>query len=289
MLTLRIQDGALLGLIRKWLRAGILEEDGRGIHPETGTPQGGIVSPVLAKVYLHHVLDLWFEGRVKKPQRGGCELFRYADDFVVAFGWRHEAEAFERELKARLAQFGLEVAPDKTRLVRFGRGGGEHNGRFDFLGFEFRWEKSRLGKPIVKRRTSPKKLRSAVARFTEWIRENRNSKLNDVMPTVRAKYRGYARYYGLIGNSRSLNQYGQQTQRILLKWLNRRSQRRSFTWSSFRRMLDRFRVELPKIWERSRGLVHDLSRWAAEHAEQLSQVQLAGRHVRPCGCASELR
>ena len=109
------------------------------------------------------------------------------------------------------------------------------------------------------------------------------------MPTVRAKYRGYARYYGLIGNSRSLNQYGQQTQRILLKWLNRRSQRRSFTWSSYRRMLDRFRVELPKIWERSRGLVHDLSRWAEENAEQLSQVQLAGRHYRPCGCASELR
>lgn len=289
MLALRIQDGALLGLIRKWLRAGILEEDGRVIHPETGTPQGGIVSPVLANVYLHYVLDLWFERRVKKHYRGGCELYRYADDFVVAFGWRHEAEAFERELKARLAQFGLEVAPDKTRIVRFGRGGGEHNERFDFLGFEFRWEKSRWGKPIVKRRTSPKKLRSAVARFTEWIRENRNSKLKEVMSTVRAKYRGYARYYGLIGNSRSLNQYGQQTQRILLKWLNRRSQRRSLTWSSFRRMLERFRVEQPRVWERSRGLVHDLSRWAKEHAEQLSQVLLAGRHFRPCGCASELR
>jgi RNA-directed DNA polymerase len=289
MLALRIQDGALLGLIRKWLRAGILEEDGRVIHPETGTPQGGIVSPVLANVYLHYVLDLWFERRVKKHYRGGGELFRYADDFVVTFGWRHEAEQFERELKARLAQFGLEVAPDKTRIVRFGRGGGQHNERFDFLGFEFRWEKSRLGKPIVKRRTSPKKLRSAVARFTEWIRKNRHSKLKEVMPTVRAKYRGHARYYGLIGNSRSLNQYGQQTQRILLKWLNRRSQRHSFTWSSFRRMLERFRVELPRVWERSRGLVHDLSRWAEEHAEQLSRVQLAGRHYRPCGCASELR
>ncbi len=289
MLAQRIQDGALLGLIRKWLRAGILEEDGRVIHPETGTPQGGIVSPVLANVYLHYVLDLWFERRMKKQQRGGCELYRYADDFVVAFGWRHEAEQFERELRTRLAQFGLEVAPDKTRIVRFGRGGGEHNGRFDFLGFEFRWEKSRWGKPIVKRRTSPKKLRSAVARFTEWIRKNRHSKLRKLMATVRAKYRGYGRYYGLIGNSRSLNQYGQQTQRILKKWLNRRSQRRSCTWLSFRRMLDRFQVEMPKVWERSKGVLHDLSRWAEEHAEQLSQVQLAGRHYRPCGCASEVR
>jgi group II intron reverse transcriptase/maturase len=289
MLALRIQDGALLGLIRKWLRAGILEEDGRVIHPEAGTPQGGIVSPVLANVYLHYVLDLWFERRVRKQCRGGCELYRYADDFVVAFGWRHEAEQFERQLKARLAQFGLEVAPDKTRIMRFGRGGGQHNERFDFLGFEFRWEKSRLGKAIVKRRTSPKKLRSAVARFTEWIRKNRHSKLKKVMATVRAKYRGYGRYYGLIGNSKSLNQYGRQTQRILLKWLNRRSQRRSFTWASFWRMLKRFQVESPKVWERSRGWLYDLSRWAEENAEELSHVQLAGRHFKPCRCASELR
>ncbi len=288
-LALRVQEGAFVGLIRKWLRAGILEEDGRLVHPESGTPQGGVVSPVLANVYLHHVLDLWFERRVKKHNKGGCELFRYADDFVIAFGWRHEAEAFARELQARLAQFGLEVAPDKTRIVRFGRGGGEHNGRFDFLGFEFRWEPSRAGRPVVKRRTSPKKLRGAVARFTEWMRKNRQGKLSELLATVRAKYRGHAGDYGLIGNSRSLHQYGQQTQRVLFKWLNRRSQRRSYTWPTFARLLRRFEVEVPKVMERTGGLVRDLRRWAEKQAEQLGQVQLFGEHYRPCGCESEVR
>src|SRR5437016_484458 len=145
MLALRIQDGALLGLIRKWLRAGILEEDGQVKHPETGTPQGGLVSPVLANVYLHYVLDLWFMKRVKKANQGACGLFRYADDFVCVFERRHEAERFEADLKERLKKFGLEAAPDKTQRLRFGRGGGEHNGRFEFLGFEFRWERSRKG------------------------------------------------------------------------------------------------------------------------------------------------
>src|SRR5574341_1413887 len=286
MLALRVNDGAFLGLIRKWLRAGILEADGRVVHPESGTPQGGTVSPVLANVYLHHVLDLWFERRVKKQSKGGCELFRYADDFVVGFGWRHEAERFEHELKTRLAKFGLEVAPDKTRLVRFGRGGGEHNRRVDFLGFEFRWEKSRAGRLVVKRRTSPKKLRGAVGRFTEWIRANRHRKLSELMAKVRAKYRGHAGYYGLIGNSRSLHQYGQQTQRVLYRWLNRRSQRRSYTWPTFARLLRRFEVEMPQVMERTGGLVRDLRRWADEHVEELGQVQLLGGHYRPCGRAN---
>lgn len=288
MVALRLQDGALTNLIRKWLRAGILEEDGRLVQPESGTPQGGIVSPVLANVYLHHVLDLWFERRVRKHSKGGCELFRYADDFVVAFGWRHEAEQFERELKTRLAKFGLEVAPDKTRTLRFGRRGGGHNGRFDFLGLEFRWENSRAGRPVVKRRTSPKKLRGAVDRFTEWIRKNRHEKLSKLMDTVRAKYRGHAGYYGLIGNSGSLNQYGQQTRRILFRWLNRRSQRRSYTWPTFDRLMRHFEVRLPKVMERVGGLVRDLRRWTDEHAEPLSQVHLLGRHYRSSGSASEL-
>lgn len=289
MLARRVNDGALLGLIRKWLRAGILEEDGGVVHPESGTPQGGTVSPVLANVYLHYVLDLWVERRVKKHSQGGCELFRYADDFVVAFGWRHEAQEFERELLPRLATFGLEVAPDKTRIVRFGRGGGAHNGRFDFLGFEYRWEKSRAGRWVVKRRTSPKKLRGAVTRFTEWIRANRHHRLSELMATVRAKYRGHAGYYGLIGNSRSLHQYGQQTRRVLFRWLNRRSQRRSCTWPTFERLLRRFQVEMPKVMERTDRLVRDLRRWAEKQAERLGQIQLFGEHYRPGGCAREGR
>ena len=277
----------MLKLVSKWLRAGILEEDGRLVQPESGTPQGGVISPVLANVYLHYVLDLWFERRVKKHCKGGCELFRYADDFVVAFGWRHEAETFERELKSRLAQFGLAVAPDKTQTLRFGRHGGGHNGRFDFLGFEFRWEKSRAGRPVVKRRTSPKKLRAAVARFTDWIRTHRHDPVWKLMETVRRKYRGHENYYGLIGNSESLKQFTWQTRRVLFGWLNRRSQRRSYTWARFERLLKRFEVTMPRVVERIRGAVRDLSHWTEEHAAQLGHIPLFGEHCRPCGCGSE--
>jgi RNA-directed DNA polymerase len=251
MLEERIADAALVGLIRKWLRAGILMEDGRIEHPETGTPQGGSVSPVLANVYLHYVLDLWFERRVKKSNRGACELFRFADDFVCAFAYRHEAEAFERALKERLEKFGLEVAPEKTKTLRFGRGGGGYNQRFDFLGFEFRWENSRAGKPIVKRRTARKKLRAAVTRFTEWIKTHRHRKLRELMMTVAAKHRGHWNYYGLSGNSKSLSQFRTLTCEILFKWLNRRSQRRSLTWRAFNRLLKRHQVPLPRIREQA--------------------------------------
>jgi group II intron reverse transcriptase/maturase len=137
MLEQRVNDGAFLGLIKKWLRAGILEEDGTIVHPQTGTPQGGIISPVLANVYLHYALDLWFERKVRVANQGESYYIRYADDFVCGFGYRHEAERFLAELPERLKKFGLELAPDKTQMLRFGRNGGPHNGRFDFLGFEF--------------------------------------------------------------------------------------------------------------------------------------------------------
>jgi len=289
MLEHRVADGALVGLIRKWLRAGILEEDGRVIHPESGTPQGGIVSPVLSNVYLHYVLDLWFKRKVQKHSRGGCELYRYADDFVVCFGWRHEAQQFERDLTARLKHFGLELAPDKTKTIRFGCGGAEHNGRFDFLGFEFRWELSRAGRPVVKRRTAPKKLRAAVDRFTEWIRSKRHGKICDLMGTLHAKYQGHWNYYGVIGNSKSLNHYWWETTELLFKWLNRRSQRSSYTWRSFSRLLTRFQIPTPRVVKRVREGLRDLSCWAERNADELAQVNLAGSHYVPCKCESELR
>lgn len=287
MLALRVHDGALLGLVRKWLRAGILEEDGRVLHPESGTPQGGTVSPVLANVYLHYVLDLWFERRVKKQSKGGCALFRYADDFVVAFGWRHEAEQFARDLEARLKRFGLEVAKEKTKTLRFGRHGGEHNGRFDFLGFEFRWEKSRAGRPVVKRRTAPKKLRGAVARFTEWIRNHRHDNLDELMATLQLKLQGHWNYYGLTGNSKSLHQYWQQTTKLVFRWLNRRGQRRSYRWRTFGRLLDHFGIGHPRLRAREQEGVRDFSRWADEHAEELARVNLFGAaYVRAGASAS---
>jgi len=251
MLEQRIADGAFLNLIRKWLRAGILEEDGRVIHPQTGTPQGGVVSPVLANIYLHYVLDLWFERVVRPRQRGRCWIIRYADDFVVCFEYRHEAEAFEQALKARLAKFGLEVATDKTKTLRFGSNGGPHNGRFDFLGFEFYWEPDRQGKPRVKRRTATKKWLGGMQRMRQWIKMHRHQKLRRTMSTLKAKLRGTWNYYGLIGNHRRMQLFYDATCRTLHKWLNRRSQRQSISWPALNRLLERFQVPRPRIVEKN--------------------------------------
>ena len=251
MLEQRISDGAFLNLIRKWLRAGILEEDGQVIHPQTGTPQGGVVSPVLANIYLHYVLDLWFERVVKPKQQGRCRILRYADDFVACFEYRHEAKAFEKALKTRLAKFGLEVAPDKTKTLRFGRNGGPHNGRFDFLGFEFYWEPDRKGIPRVKRRTATKKHLAALERIRTWIKEHRHQKLSQTMKTLKAKLQGTWNYYGIIGNYRRMQLLYDEACRTLYKWLNRRSQRRSLTWPAVHRLLARFQVPRPRIVEKT--------------------------------------
>lgn len=251
MLEQRIADGAFLNLIRKWLRAGILEEDGKVIHPQTGTPQGGVVSPVLANIYLHYVLDLWFERVVQPQQQGRCRMIRYADDFVACFEYRHEAEAFEKELKTRLAKFGLEVAADKTKTLRFGSNGGPYNGRFDFLGFEFYWEPDRQGKPRVKRRTATKKWLAGMQRMRAWVKTHRHQKLRRLMRTLKAKLQGTWNYYGLIGNFRRMQLFYDATCRTLYKWLNRRSQRRSVRWPALNRMLARFQVPRPRIVEKN--------------------------------------
>ena len=251
MLSQRTADGAILNLIRKWLRAGILQEDGKVIHPQTGTPQGGVISPVLANIYLHYALDLWFERVVRPQQQGRCRMIRYADDFVACFEYRHEAEGFEKALKARLAKFGLEVAADKTKTLRFGHNGGPHNGRFDFLGFEFYWEPDRQGKPRVKRRTATKKHLAAIQRVTDWIKEHRGQKLSRTMKTLKAKLQGTWNYYGLIGNFRRMQLLYNAACRALYKWLNRRSQRQSLTWPEVKRLLARFQVPPPRIMEKT--------------------------------------
>ena len=250
MLEQRITDGAFLNLIGKWLRAGILEEDGKVVHPQTGTPQGGVISPVLANIYLHYVLDLWFERVVRPKQQGRCRMIRYADDFVACFEYRHEAQAFEAGLKPRLAKFGLEVAADKTKTLRFGRQGGPHNGRFDFLGFEFYWEPDRQGKPRVKRRTATKKHLAALQRIRDWIKQHRDQKQSRMLKTLKAKLQGTWNYYGLIGNFRRMQLLYDATCRAVFKWLNRRSQRKSLTWPEVNRLLARFHVPPPRIVEK---------------------------------------
>ena len=247
MLAERIDDRAFLGLIRKRLQAGILDTTGAIIHPVTGTPQGGVVSPVLSNVYLHYVLDLWFE-KVIKPQcrREAC-LLRYADDYICAFEDQEEAERFYAALGPRLEKFGLTLAAEKTRILPFRRQQPTGQGSFEFLGFEFRWGWDRAGKAHLKRRTARAKLRASLQRFTQWCKENRHRRLRMLFKQLNSKLRGYYHYYGVHGNSASLKQFFDGALRILLKWLNRRSQRHSYNWQGFKAILEHFKVERPRI------------------------------------------
>lgn len=244
MLMLRIDDKPLLKLIRQWLKAGILDTTGQVLHPLSGTPQGGIVSPILANVYLHYALDAWFEKTVKRHCRGNATLCRYADDFVCCFEQVSDAQRFYDVLPKRLAKFGLEVAEDKTQLLHFHRGS---KSRFCFLGFEYYWGRSRFGKTVLKRRTDRKKYRLAIANFKVWCQESRGLRKPVLFAKLNQKLRGYWNYYGLRGNYESLNDYLQDIKRILFKWLNRRSQRRSYNWTGFIALIDDFNLLKPRI------------------------------------------
>ncbi len=250
MLEQRIDDRAFIGLIRKWLKAGILETDGKVVHPVTGTPQGGVVSPVLANIYLHYALDMWFEKVVKPRSEGTSYLCRYCDDFVCAFQYKREAERFYRALKERLKKFGLELSEEKTNIIPFSRYRKEEKKWFEFLGFEYRWGISRNGKDIIKRRTSRKKLRKSLKSVNNWCQRVRGLRLRKIIELLNVKLRGYNNYYGVIGNYESLDEFFYQVRRILFKWLNRRSQKRSYNWEKFNRMLKIYGLEIPRIVER---------------------------------------
>jgi len=247
LLSTRIDDKPFLRLIRKWLKAGILETDGRVIHPETGTPQGGILSPMLANIYLHHALDVWFEETVKAHCRGAAYLCRYADDFVCAFQYESDAERFYRELGGRMESFGLEVAAEKTSLLRFSPINWKKSGTFEFLGFEFRWGRGRWGKPVIKRRTSRKKYRASLASFQQWCREHCRMRKEKFFAALNVKLRGYYNYYGIRGNYESISDFFYQIRRILYRQLNRRSQRRSYNWKGFAELIKVFKLQRPRI------------------------------------------
>jgi group II intron reverse transcriptase/maturase len=250
MLSLRIDDRAFLNLIRKWLKAGILETDGAITNPNTGTPQGGIISPILANVYLHFAMDLWFEKVVKPNCTGEARMCRYADDWVCAFQLREEAQRFYRELPKRLKKFHLETAPEKTKILRFSRFHPGMERRFTFLGFEFFWMKDREGEPRVKRRTSRKKLQGACKRIKTWIRENRHLPGGEFFKGLNARLAGHYNYYGVRGNALSLKYFFEVAREYAFKWLNRRGgKRQSFTWEQFDRTLERVKIAWPRITE----------------------------------------
>ena len=256
MLRVRIDDRAFLKLIRKWFKAGVLETDGQVIHPETGTPQGGTISPVLAHVYWHYALDLWFDKVVKTPCRGEALLCRYADDWVCAFRSRDDAERFSRVLPKRLKKFHLQVAPEKTHLRRFSRFHPSMKQRVTFLGFAFAWMPDRRDVPRVMRRTARKKLHAACQRLRAWIKEHRHLPERDFFQRLHARLRGHYNYYGVRGNARSLTRFFHWAMACAFTWLNRRGGKRSSdTWEQCTRVLDRVKIARPCITEVKRRSV----------------------------------
>lgn len=250
----RIADPRFQQLIRKTLKAGYMEEN--IIHEtEGGTTQGGLISPILANLYLHYVLDLWFDKVVKPRCRGEAYMVRYADDFVCCFQYEYDANRFYNALQNRLAKFNLSIAVEKTKIINFGRFAEEKCAKqgkkkpdtFDFLGFTHYCSKSRQGKFRVKRRTSRKKYKAALLNMKEWIRNNRITPIKTLIKELNVKLRGHYQYYGITDNSRISNFYN-DTIRLLYKWLNRRSQRRSFGWDKYNLFLKRHEILKPKVY-----------------------------------------
>jgi len=250
MLEQRVDDKAFIGLIRKWLKAGVLEEAGQVIHPVTGTPQGGVISPVLANIYLHYVLDLWAIKVMGRKNRGQMVYMRYADDFIVGFEYGPEAQEFFQQLPERLAKFGLSMAEDKSGILRFSRCDPKNSKPFTFLGFEFYWARTRRGGQTVKRSTSKKKYRASLSNLKEWMASKRHQRLRELAATLKRKFRGYYNYYGVIGNSRMLSRYWVEARWIIYRCLNRRSQRRSYTWEGFKDMWKGLGIPNPRVVER---------------------------------------
>jgi RNA-directed DNA polymerase len=246
MLAERVDDKALLWLIGKWLKAGVLDTDGKTLHPETGSPQGGVISPILANVYLHYALDMWFQKVVIPHCRGQAYLIRFADDFVCVFEIEEDACRFYEVLGKRLGKFGLELSAEKTQIIPFSAKALGMSS-FDFLGFEFRWGKDRKGKPHVDKRTARKSLRKSQKRLPLWCKENRHRKIPELFKALNAKLRGYYNYFGVYGNLPSLNAFYLYAVRTLWKFLNRRSQRKSYNWVVFNQLMERFDIAKPRI------------------------------------------
>jgi RNA-directed DNA polymerase len=254
MLAVRIRDPSLLLLIRRFLKAGY-QEDGHWYATEQGTPQGGNLSPMLANIFLHYVLDVWFEKKVKPPMRGFCQLVRYADDFVCLVQYQEEARRLEPALRERFASFGLTLHPEKTRTISFGRYEAENARRqgrkahtFDFLGFTHYGSQSRKGGYLVGRRTSGKKFRQKCREMSRWLQTVRNlAPAQEWWGTLAAKLRGHYQYYGVSGNSEGVRRFYAAALRAARYWLNRRSQRRTFSGKRFSEYLARHPLPLPHV------------------------------------------
>ena len=254
ILAKRVGDKGIHRMVGKWLKAGVLE-DGRVVRPESGTPQGGVISPLLANIYLHDVLDEWFEREVRPRLRGRAFMIRYADDFVMVMSSKEDADKVMAALPKRLGRYGLTIHPDKSRLIRFRRprrdGGsddGPRPGTFDFLGFTHYWGKSRRGKRIVKRRTARKRFARAAHAIHEWTKRHRHLPLAVQRDVLAQKLRGHYGYYGITGNIDALDRFHRVVVRTWRRWLDRRNQQRAMTWERMNHLLTHQPLPRPAVY-----------------------------------------
>jgi RNA-directed DNA polymerase len=252
----RVRDGVILRLIGKWLNAGVLEE-GILTIPDDGTPQGGVISPLLANIFLHYVLDEWFEKVVRPRLTGAAFLIRYADDFVIGVARKDDAERIMKVLPLRMSKYGLTVHPEKTRLVRFQppeADDSDTEGReppgpttFDFLGFTHYWGRSQRGAWVVKRKTAKSRLKRALAALSEWCRKHLHLSVKEQHHKLTQKLRGHYGYYGIIGNYFSLLEFREEARRIWRRWLSRRRRDGDVTWAEFLRLERRYNLPRARV------------------------------------------
>ncbi len=255
----RVRDGVLLRLIGKWLNAGVME-DGAIEYPEAGTPQGGVISPILANIYLHEVLDEWFARQVVRRLVGRATLVRYADDLVIIFAYERDARRVLDVLPKRLAKYGLTLHPEKTRLIDFERpdrrsptsrdsndDAYSRPGTFDLLGFTHYWAMSRKGYWVVKQKTAADRFRRTLKRIADWCRQNRHEPVRDQWAALKRKLAGHFAYFGIIGNFRALSNLRHWVIAVWRKWLSRRSQRARMSWERMLRLLACYPLPQPRI------------------------------------------
>jgi group II intron reverse transcriptase/maturase len=252
LLDLRVRDGVIRRLIGKWLHAGVLER-GQVSYPEEGTPQGGVISPLLANIYLHYVLDCWYVESVKPRMKGRTLLVRFADDFVLGFENKEDAERVYAVLFKRFEKYGLQLHPEKTRLVLFGQptegsgDGGRPPGTFDFLGFTHYWGKNRKGGWGIRQRTSQKRLTRSLKAINQWCRKNLHEPIRVQVEALGRKLKGHFGYYGITGNYEALARYRDEVIRQWRKWLARRGDPKGMTWERMKRLLQFYYLPTARV------------------------------------------
>jgi hypothetical protein len=251
VLRQRVNEGRIMRLIGKWLHAGVME-DGEWHHPEIGVVQGGVISPVLANIFLLHVLDEWFERAVRPRLKGRAFLLRVADDFCIGCEREGDARKIMAVLPKRFARFGLTIHPEKTALIAFGKpdagqASAKGNGTFEFLGLTHYWAKSRRRFWVIKRRTARKRLRRTQKALWRWCRTNRHAPVKYQYQMLCLKLQGHFWYYGIRGNLRLLEEVRRSAERAWRYWLSRRSSKSAIGWEKFQRLLQTYVLPTPKI------------------------------------------